>query len=68
MSDKAKGNLVLTRKLGERVLIGPDVVVTVTNVKPNRVQLSIEAPIDVRVDREEVAKARGELKPTTEGN
>ncbi len=48
--------LVLSRKVGEKLYIGEDIVLTVTMVKGNRVKLGIEAPEHVRV-------VRGELKP-----
>ncbi len=46
--------LVLTRNLGQRILVGEDVVVTVLNVKGNQVRLGIDAARDVVIDREEV--------------
>ena len=46
--------LVLSRKIGERIVIGPDVVVTVVEIKHDRVRLAFEAPRHVRIDRQEV--------------
>lgn len=46
--------LILTRKVGERVTIGDDVVVTVLEVKGSHVKLGIEAPSHTRVHREEI--------------
>ncbi len=46
--------LVLTRKLGETVLLGDDVEVTVVAVGPDGVRLGFVAPKDVRVMREEL--------------
>lgn len=46
--------LVLSRKLGERIVIGQDVTITVVRVSGNRVSLGIEAPADVRVIRAEL--------------
>ena len=46
--------LVLSRKLGEKILIGSDICVTVVSVKGNRVTLGIEAPKHVRIDRSEL--------------
>jgi carbon storage regulator len=46
--------LVLSRKLGERVIIADAVVVTVTQIERGRVRLGIEAPATVRVVREEL--------------
>ncbi len=45
--------LVLSRKLGERILIGDNIVVQVLAVNGNRVRLGIEAPPSVGVWREE---------------
>lgn len=39
--------LVLARKLGENVVIGNDIVVTVTDIKNNQIKLGITAPKDV---------------------
>ena len=51
--------LVLARYVNERIMIGDDIVVTVTDIdeRTGRVKIGIEAPIGVRVDREEVRKA-----------
>jgi carbon storage regulator len=47
--------LILTRRLGESVLIGSDITVTVLGVKGSQVRVGIDAPKDVAVHREEVA-------------
>lgn len=46
--------LVLTRRIGEAIVIGNDIRITVVNVGPGRVKIGIQAPDNVRVDREEV--------------
>ena len=46
--------LVLSRRVGESIMIGPDVVVTVLEVRPDLVRIGIDAPRDVEVHREEV--------------
>lgn len=47
--------LVLSRHVGQRVLIGDDIKILVTEIKAGgKVSLHIEAPIGVSVDREEV--------------
>jgi len=46
--------LVLTRRQGESIVIGDDIKVTVVNLGPGRVKLGIEAPPQVRVNREEI--------------
>ncbi len=50
--------LVLSRKLGEKVVIGEGIVLTVVKVDRNQVRLGIEAPKDVQVYREEIAPSR----------
>jgi carbon storage regulator len=46
--------LILTRKVGEALMIGTQVTVTVMGVKGNQVRLGINAPKDVEVHREEI--------------
>ncbi|OBX81826.1 carbon storage regulator CsrA [Haemophilus aegyptius] len=46
--------LILTRKVGESVLIGDDISITVLSVRGNQVKLSVEAPKEVSVHREEI--------------
>jgi carbon storage regulator len=48
--------LVLTRRPGESVMIGDDVVITVLEVRGDVIRLGIQAPRDVQVHREEVYK------------
>ena len=48
--------LILSRRLGESVTIGDDIVVTVVGVSGNQVRLGISAPKAVRVLREEIYK------------
>jgi carbon storage regulator len=46
--------LILTRRVGEKVMIGDDVSVTVLRVKGNQVRLGVDAPKSVSVQREEI--------------
>lgn len=46
--------LVLTRNVGESIIIGDEVVITISAVQGNRVKLGIKAPKEVSVHREEV--------------
>ena len=45
---------MLTRKEGEKIMIGEDVVLTVLEVYGNRVRIGLEAPEDIRIHRKEV--------------
>jgi carbon storage regulator len=46
--------LILTRRVGEHLMIGDDIVVTVLNVQGKNIRIGIRAPRDVAVHREEV--------------
>ena len=46
--------LILTRRLGESLMIGDDVTITVLSVKGNQVRIGIDAPKSVAVHREEI--------------
>lgn len=54
--------LILTRKVGESVLIGDGIKVSVLAVKGNQVRVGIDAPKDVSVHREEVRERLEEGK------
>jgi len=47
--------LVLTRKADQKIQIGPNITITVIEVKGRYVRLGIEAPRDVRIVRSEIA-------------
>ncbi len=61
--------LILTRRVGETVMIGNEVTVTVLGVKGNQVRLGINAPKDVAVHREEIFERikaeRGDADPAS---
>lgn len=67
--------LILTRRVGETVVIGTDVTVTVLGVKGNQVRLGVNAPREVAVHREEIferiqgehSEAEGKNKKVTNG-
>ena len=57
--------LVLTRKIGEKVMIGDEVTVTILGLFGNNVRLGINAPKTVEIHREEIyVKIQGESSPS----
>lgn len=54
--------LVLSRKVGERILIGENIAVTVVRISNGTVRVGIEAPMDLPIVREEL-KTDSEEKP-----
>jgi carbon storage regulator len=46
--------LILTRRVGETLVIGDDVMVTVLGVRGNQVRIGVNAPKEVAVHREEI--------------
>jgi carbon storage regulator len=68
--------LVLNRKIGERIVIGDDIVLTVVKVQGKQVRLGIEAPLSVSIRRQELlpqdtsaadASHRRQLEPVEVG-
>jgi carbon storage regulator len=53
--------LVLSRKVGEKLVIGDNITVVINRVAGNRVTIGIEAPDSVRI-------VRGELRPSVEAS
>ena len=58
--------LVLSRKLGEKIIIGDNIILTVVKIDRNQIRLGIEAPRDVPIFREEmlVSHVETDLIPT----
>ncbi|QJC31077.1 carbon storage regulator CsrA [Enterobacteriaceae endosymbiont of Macroplea mutica] len=46
--------LILTRRVGETLMIGDNVIVTVLGIKGNQVRIGVNAPKDIAVHREEI--------------
>ena len=46
--------LILTRQIGESIMIGDDVIITVLGIRGEQVRIGIDAPRDVPVHREEI--------------
>lgn len=50
--------LILMRRAGESIRIGDDITVKIVSLERNRVRVGVNAPRDVRVDREEIAEKK----------
>ncbi|KZX78000.1 carbon storage regulator [Oleiphilus sp. HI0009] len=60
--------LILTRRVGETLMVGDDVTVTVLGVKGNQVRIGVNAPKDVSVHREEIYQRIQKEKSDTSGS
>ncbi|MEA4902171.1 carbon storage regulator CsrA [Desulfitobacterium sp.] len=49
--------LALTRKVGERIVIGDDIVVTVAGVKGDNIRITVDAPKEIKIYRGEIYDA-----------
>ena len=60
--------LILTRRVGESLMVGDEITVTVLGVKGNQVRIGVNAPRDVAVHREEIYNhiQDDDEKPTAE--
>lgn len=57
--------LILTRRVGETIVIGDNVIVTVLGIKGNQVRIGVNAPKDVSVHREEIYQRIQQEKNTS---
>lgn len=56
--------LVLSRRVGEKILVGKDITITVTRIKSSQVRIGVDAPAELAIVREEVAlREEGEDAP-----
>jgi carbon storage regulator len=55
--------LVLSRKVGERIHVGDDIILEIRRIAGNRVTLALEAPRNVRILRGELERAAREFEP-----
>jgi len=54
LTTRRNGMLILTRRVGETLMVGDEVTVTVLGVKGNQVRIGVDAPKEVAVHREEI--------------
>lgn len=60
--------LILTRRVGETLVVGDEITVTVLGVKGNQVRLGVNAPKEVAVHREEIYQRIQKEKGDKDGN
>lgn len=60
--------LILTRRVGETLIVGDDVVITVLGVKGNQVRIGINAPKEISIHREEVYNRINQAQDITQNS
>lgn len=60
--------LILTRRVGEAIMINDNITLKVLQVKGNQVRIGIEAPTEVKVHREEIYKKINESEKLNEND
>ena len=59
--------MVLSRKPGEKILVGDNVTITIVRIGPNTVRLGIEAPREMNIVREELCSGAAPIDPQGHG-
>ena len=57
--------LVLTRKIGEQIIIAGNITISIVSVGPGRVKIGIDAPSSVSIDRSEIHERKAHEEATT---
>ena len=60
--------LILTRRIGERIMIGDDVTLEILSIRGNQVRIGIDAPKEVAVNREEIHIRKNNNQDDNRGN
>jgi carbon storage regulator len=60
--------IVLTRKIGEEIIIDEEICITVIDIRGDRVRMGISAPRSTRVDRRKIHKRRKRPSPEEEAD